>query len=146
MKRIQNLSPNVRKKSDQIRDILDREISQIVAIRLQLCLRLIDYLDVEIKALEKEIFNYAYKNHNREMEILLTVPGIGELGAASLIAEICNFKDFSTGDKLASWLGIVPNVYQSADKFYNAGCLKTLNRFYNWVVTNVDFKNKTTYI
>jgi transposase len=134
---IENLSPNVRKKSDQIRDILDREISQSVAIRLQLCLRLIDYLDVEIKALEKEIFNYAYKNHNREMEILLTVPGIGELGAASLIAEICNFKDFSTGDKLASWLGIVPNVYQSADKFYNGRITKRGSKEARWILTQI---------
>ena len=34
----------------------------------------------------------------------MSVPGIGELGAATLIAEIDNFKDFSSGDKLASWL------------------------------------------
>ena len=31
---IENLSPNVRKKSVQIREILDREISQSAAIRL----------------------------------------------------------------------------------------------------------------
>ncbi len=29
------------------------------------------------------------------------------------------FKDFSSGDKLASWLGLIPNVYQSADKYNN---------------------------
>jgi transposase len=40
--------------------------------------------------LDKEIFNYAYGNHQREMEILMSVPGIGELGAAFLIAEIYN--------------------------------------------------------
>jgi transposase len=38
--------------------------------------------------LEKEIFNYAYKNHKQEMEILMSVPGIGEIGTATLIAEI----------------------------------------------------------
>ena len=54
------------------------------------------------------------------MELLMSVPGIGELSAATLIAEIDDFKDFSSGDKLSSWLGIVPNVYQSADKFYNS--------------------------
>ncbi|AKB81365.1 Mobile element protein [Methanosarcina barkeri 3] len=40
------------------------------------------------------------------MEILMSVPGIGELGAAILLAEIGNFKDFSSGNKLASWLGL----------------------------------------
>ena len=49
----------------------------------------------------------------------MSVPGIGEIRAATLVAEIGNFKDFSSGNKLASWLGIVPNVYQSADKYHN---------------------------
>ena len=51
-----SLSPNVRKKSDQIRGILDREISQSAALRLQICLKLIQYFDDEIEALEKRNF------------------------------------------------------------------------------------------
>ena len=39
---IESLSPNVRKKGVQIREILDREISQSAAIRLQICLNLIN--------------------------------------------------------------------------------------------------------
>ena len=134
---IENLSPNVRKKSAQIRDILDREISQSAAIRLQLCMKLIEHLDDEIKVLENEIFNYAYENHKHEMEILMSVPGIGELGAATLIAEIGNFKDFLSGDKLASWLGIVPNVYQSADKFYNGRITKRGSKEARWILTQI---------
>ena len=85
---IESLSPNVRKKGILIREILDREISQSAAVRLQVCLDLIKHLDDEVKSLEREIFNYAYGEHKREMEILMSVPGIGELGAATLIAEI----------------------------------------------------------
>jgi len=91
---IEILSPNVRKKSSQIRDILNKEISQSAVFRLHICLKLINHFDNEIKSLEKEIFIYAYKIHKREMEILMSVPGIGELGAAILLAEIGNFKDF----------------------------------------------------
>jgi transposase len=134
---IESLSPNVRKKSAQIREILDKEISQGAAIRLQICLKLIEHLDHEIKALEKEIFNYAYRNHNREMEILVSVPGIGEISAATLVAEIGNFKDFSSGNKLASWLGIVPNVYQSADKFYNGRITKRGSKVARWILTQI---------
>jgi transposase len=132
-----SLSPNVRKKSDQIREILNREISQSAAFRLQICLKLIKHLDDEIEALEKEIFNYAYRNHKREMEILMSVPGIGELSAATLIAEIGNFRDFSSGNKLASWLGIVPNVYQSADKFYSGRITKRGSKVARWILTEV---------
>lgn len=134
---IETLSPNVRKKSAQIRELLDREISQSAAIRLQICLKLIKSLDDEIKLLEREIFNYAYSKHQREMEILMSVPGIGELGAATLIAEIDNFKDFSSGDKLASWLGLVPSVYQSADKYHNGRITKRGSKVARWILTQI---------
>ena len=71
------------------------------------------------------------------MEILMSVPGIGEPGAATLIAEIGNFKDFSSGDKLASWLGVVPNVYQSADKFYNGRITKRGSKEARWILTQI---------
>ena len=134
---IESLSPNVRKKGILIREILDREISQSAAVRLQVCLNLIKHLDDEVKSLEREIFNYAYGEHKREMEILMSVPGIGELGAATLIAEIDNFKDFSSGDKLASWLGVGPNVYQSADKFYNGRITKRGSKEARWILTQI---------
>jgi len=67
----------------------------------------------------------------------MSVPGIGELSAATLIAEIENFKDFSSGDKLASWLGIVPNVYQSADKFYNGRITKRGSKVARWILTQI---------
>lgn len=134
---IESLSPNVIKKSAQIREILDREISQSAAIRLQICLNLIKHLDKEIELLEREIFNYAYGKHKHEMEVLMSVPGIGETGAATLIAEINNFKDFSSGDKLASWLGLVPNVYQSADKYHNGRITKRGSKVARWILTQI---------
>ena len=39
------------------------------------------------------------------------VPCIGGIGAVILVVEIVNFKDFSSGNKFSSWLGVVPNVY-----------------------------------
>ena len=134
---IESLSPNVRKKSSQIREILNKEISQSAIFRLQICLKLITHLDNEIESLEKEIFSYAYQNHKLEMDILMSVPGIGELGAATLIAEIGDFKDFSSGDKLASWLGVVPNVYQSADKYYNGRITKRGSKGARWILTQI---------
>ena len=67
----------------------------------------------------------------------MSVPGIGELSAAILIAEIGNFNDFSSGDKLASWLGIVPNVYQSADKYHNGRITKRGSKVARWILTQI---------
>jgi transposase len=71
------------------------------------------------------------------MEILISVPGIGELGAAILLAEIGNFKNFSSGNKLASWLGLVPNVYQSTDKYYNGRITKRGSKVARWILTQI---------
>ena len=134
---LDNLTPNVRKKRDQIREVLEREIPQYVLIRLRTCLELIEDFDGQIGNLENEIFKYASKNHKREMDILMSCPGIAELSAATLIAEIGDFNDFSSGDKLASWLGVVPNVYQSADKYYGGRITKRGSRVARWILTQV---------
>jgi len=66
-----------------------------------------------------------YKNYSEEMKIRISVPGIGEIGSMTLIAEIGNVNDFSSGDKLASWLGIVPCIYQYADKLRTRSITKS---------------------
>ena len=111
---IESLSPNVCKKGILIREILDREISQSAAVRLQVCLDLIKHLDDEVKSLEREIFNYAYGEHKREMEILMSVPGIGELGAATLIQYFTNWieKSFRNNKYIISSISVT---------IYNAG-------------------------
>jgi transposase len=134
---IESLSPNVRKKSDKIREVLDREMSLSAAIRIQICLSLIKNIDEQINILEAEIFRYAYKNHNREMKLLMSSPGVGEISAATIIAEIGDFNDFSSGDKLASWLGLVPNVYQSADKYHNGRITKRGSKVARWILIQV---------
>ena len=60
------------------------------------------------------------------MKILKSVPGIGNIAAVTLLAENGNFSDFPSGNKLASWLGLVPNVYQSADTLRTGGITKSL--------------------
>lgn len=134
---IGSLSPNVRKKSDKIREVLDREMSLSAAIRIQTCLSLIKNIDEQINILEAEIFRYAYENHGREMKLLMSSPGVGEISAATIIAEIDDFNDFSSGDKLASWLGLVPNVYQSADKYHNGRITKRGSKVARWILIQV---------
>ena len=68
---IASLPKNLRKKSAQIREVIDREISQSATIRLQTCLNLIQHFDDEIKILETQIFNYVYIKHERERKIIV---------------------------------------------------------------------------
>ena len=67
----------------------------------------------------------------------MSSPGVGEISAATIIAEIDDFNDFSSGDKLASWLGLVPNVYQSADKYHNGRITKRGSKIARWILIQV---------
>jgi transposase len=41
---------------------------------------------------------------------------MGTKSAPSILAEIGDYRDFRTPEQLAAWCGLVPRVYQSADK------------------------------
>ena len=46
----------------------------------------------------REILNYSYGKHESQMEIRMFFPCIGKIGAIILVAEIANFKNFSSGN------------------------------------------------
>lgn len=46
----------------------------------------------------------------------MSIPGIGTIAAVTILAELGDYRDFDSPDSLASWAGMVPSVYQSADK------------------------------
>jgi hypothetical protein len=81
------------------------------------------------------VLDYSIQNYPREFEILKTVPGVGDITAITLLAEIGNFKDFESGDKLASWIGLVPNVYQSANHVMKRSITKRGSRLGRWILT-----------
>ena len=125
---------SVLKKEEALREVLETTLSDGALARLASCLRIIKTLNREIEELTSISTNYALNNFSREYEILKSVPGIGDITAVTLLAEIGDVKDFSTGDKLASWLGIVPRVYQSADKLYTGSITKRGSRVARWIL------------
>ena len=71
------------------------------------------------------------------MKLLISSPGVVEISAATIFAEIGDFNDFSSGDKLASWLELVPNVYQSADKYHNGRITRRGSKVARWILIQV---------
>ena len=98
---------------------------------------MIRWLDEQELQLKKSALHYAYENYPKEMKILMSIPGIGEIGAATLIAEIGDIHDFSSGDKLAGWLGMVPNVYQSAGKLRTGSITKRGSVHARWILAEI---------
>ena len=125
------------KKETELRELIEQNLSPGALMQLGHCLRVIKQLDEEIDMLTDEARAYTLRKHPREYRILKTVPGVGDIAAITLIAEIGNFKDFISGDKLASWLGIVPKVYQSANHIVKCSITKRGSRIARWIITQV---------
>jgi transposase len=128
----------IRAKSEtKIRALLTQELSPSALMQLDLCLKIIKVYDEQIKEITKVARSYVLKNHLREYKIIRSVPGVGDIGAIILIAEIGNFKDFDSGDKLASWLGLVPKVYQSANHTIKRSITKRGSGLARWIMTQI---------
>jgi transposase len=134
---IKKLPLNIRKKTVQLNEVLQTTISPEAILRLKYCLNLLKCLDNEIGNLTECIFQYSNEWFKQEMKILQSVPGIGKIAAVTLLAEIGNFSDFPSGDKLASWLGLVPNVYQSADKMRTGSITKRGSVHARWILVQI---------
>jgi len=135
---IMSLKGQVRiKKGGEIRELLEQSLSVYALMQLRHSLEVLRVLDAEINYLTKVSSQYAQKHYPREYEILITVPGVGEIAAFTLLAEIGNFKDFSSAEKLAAWLGIVPKVYQSADHNSRRSITKRGSRLARWILIQV---------
>ena len=49
-------------------------------------------------------------------DIAMSMPGTGFVSATAILAEIGNCTDFKKPEQLAAWCGLVPSLYQSAEK------------------------------
>lgn len=63
-------------------------------------------------------------------KLLRTAPGVGAATAAAFVATIDNPHRFADGEKLASYLGLVPSIYQSGGTEYRGRITKQGMRFY----------------
>jgi len=108
-------SKRVRKKADELREAIRNSIDSVQILLIKTNLDAIDYLSEKIKLLEAEIA-IKVKPFEKDLNIILSVPGIGLISAAAILAEMGDYRDFQNADKLAMYFGIVPSVYQSAGK------------------------------
>jgi transposase len=133
---INSLPKRMRARPDAIITTLPASIPPVCLILLQSYLNVIDILDKEIKLLEGRI-REALTSKSKELHILTSVPGIGFIGASTLIAEIGNIHDFENADKLAKWAGLTPSVYQSANVTRTGSITKQGSRHIRWILVEL---------
>lgn len=85
-------------------------------------------LDGQLEQLEERIAEKLGR-YRQQIELLVTIPGIQETGAAAILAEIGpDMKVFETPAHLASWAGICPGNRRSAGKSKSSH-IKKANKF-----------------
>ena len=86
----------------------DRFLLENSMIEYRMYIELMDGLDREIK-------RYISQHFQEEYTLLLTIPGVSERCAATILAEIGpNIDAFQDEGHLASWAGLCPGSYESA--------------------------------
>lgn len=95
-------------------------------------LKLLADTQARIKSLEAVIHQRCLGN--RQVEILKSIPGFGKMTAFILAAEIGRATRFSSGKKLAAYLGLVPSLYQSEKTKRTGWITKLGNPYTRWVL------------
>jgi transposase len=106
-----------------IRGTRQANLSPLQIFLIQSHLDTIDTMTKQIAKIDSKISSQL-STRNEDMRIALSMPGMGFVSASTILAEIGDFRDFSSPDKLAAYCGLVPSVYQSAGKLINGHITK----------------------
>ena len=109
------------------------ESNEVFEIELQTILSLYNEIDYKINLIDKQISTIV-KELNPPT---LSIPGIGELTTAVIISEFGDFDKFSNADKLLSFAGLEPGIYQSGTMFTNGKMVKRGSGYLRYSLMNI---------
>ncbi len=96
-----------------------------------------DYLDTQVATIEGRMRVSIEQQHPPTLVLLQKVPGIGQQGARTIIAEVgSKLKAFPSADHFASWVGLAPGNRQSANKWYAQHTTKG-NKYLRTILTQI---------
>lgn len=115
-------------------------------------LKQLDFLWYEELNISSELRAYCRKHYKKDYYLLKSVPGIGGITAAAILAELGNLRRFKRMDELSSIVGLVPGIYQSSDNRICLGLSKRSNCYLrsllvetSWVAVRTDMALQTYY-
>lgn len=106
----------IKNKKDRVTDSLLGTMTPHQIELIRDCWEHIEFLEKSIAHLDKKI-NTHLEPYRHEYELLQTIPGVSEVTAAVLIAEIgVDMEQFPSAEHLSSWAGVAPGNHESAGK------------------------------
>jgi transposase len=98
--------------------ILFRELREVRQMRLETLRRM--------RALSRS------ETYRKPVELLQSVPGIGQLTAIRLVLELGDVRRFGRKEEFAPFLGLVPSDYSSGEQDHKGHITKQGNRHVRW--------------
>lgn len=101
-----------RAKAVELRDAAQKSIGVSMpakSLELKHTIQLIQTLSTEIEEIEVEIANLMEQMHSP----ITTIPGIANRMGAMILAEVGDFSNFDSADKILAYAGLSPSTYQS---------------------------------
>jgi transposase len=95
--------------------------------------RKLDFLDdlsLHIENVEEELKTILEKDERAKF--LMSIPGVGEIIAYTILAEVGTIDRFINSRALAAYAGVLPLAKKSADKDYGSMTCRMSNRFLRW--------------
>jgi len=103
-----------------LREALRGRVTQVHRFLLELHLRQIDAVEAAIDRIDQAVDGHLTAklgSFRTAIELLTTIPGVSELGAAVFLSEIgADMSRFATAGHLLSWAGLCPRNDESAGK------------------------------
>jgi transposase len=110
------IDKRVKAPVEEFRDALDGDVTPATLTKMKIIQERLDYLEKQKAELESTMESLS-KDFNRQLEILVSAPGIDIISATTIISEIgVDMNVFGSVKKFLSWIGLVPQNNESAGK------------------------------
>jgi transposase len=129
-------SGRVKKNADKIKESIENNLDPNQIFLIESSLDLIGNVQDKINRIDVDL-KRKMSSKQDDLKIAMSIPGIDFTSAVTILAEIGNYKNFSSPEQLASYFGIVPFVNQSADKLHNGCITKHGSKHLRWILVQV---------
>jgi transposase len=95
-------------------------------------MKLLEFYEESVRCEDTWVKAVAKKSPQAQM--LMTIPGIGELTALLIVAELGTVKRFRNAGQVASYVGLVPKVSSSAERYSTGRLTKEGSPLLRWIL------------
>jgi transposase len=132
-----SINPNDVKNRYARRSLVANLADEHVQSNANADLDLVDFLDPVVKQLEQEIRGQAKLQDRAALNILLSVPGIGDMLSLVILYEINDINRFESHQKFCSYARLVKCERSSAGKRTKGGNQKIGNPYLKWAIGEI---------